>query len=91
MMNQPTMLTRVEDYLTSRRQMGFALAIAGNQLLAFARFADASGHCGPVTLDLAVRWARTASPPITFDYGTSVRSTPASLHYCIRRATATGR
>ncbi len=30
MMNQPTMLTRVEDYLTSRRQMGFALAIAGN-------------------------------------------------------------
>ena len=58
-----TMVARVEDYLTARRQMGFDLGIAGCQLLSFARFADEAGHCGPVTLDLAVRWARSASRP----------------------------
>ncbi len=55
------MVARVENYLMARRQMGFALDIAGSQLLAFARFADGTGYCGPVTLDLAVRWARSAS------------------------------
>ena len=59
----PTMVARVENYLIARRQMGFALDIAGCQLLAFARFADTTGYCGPVTLDLAVRWARSASRP----------------------------
>ncbi len=63
MKEMPTMVARVEDYLTARRQMGFDLGIAGCQLLAFARFADEAGHCGPVTLDLAVRWARSASRP----------------------------
>jgi integrase len=56
-----TMVSLVEDYLTVRRQLGFALEIAGEQLLAFARFADKAGHRGPVTFDLAVRWAQ-ASP-----------------------------
>src|ERR1035438_4300405 len=40
--------------------MGFVLGIAGGQLLAFGRFADQAGHCGPVTLDLAVRWAQSS-------------------------------
>lgn len=57
------MAARVEDYLVARRQMGFDLDIAGSQLLAFARFADEAGHGGPITLDLAVRWARSASRP----------------------------
>jgi integrase len=41
--------------------MGFALAIAGDRLLAFARFADQAGHRGPVTFELVVRWAQ--APP----------------------------
>ena len=57
----PTMVSLVEDYLAVRRQMGFALKIAGMQLLAFARFADRMGHRGPITFDLAVQWAQ--SPP----------------------------
>jgi integrase len=63
MKEMQTMVARVEDYLIARRQMGFDLGIAGSQLLAFARFADEAGHSGPVTLDLAVRWARSASRP----------------------------
>jgi integrase len=60
MTHAPTMVSLVEDYLAARRQMGFALGIAGGQLFAFGRFADQAGHCGPVTLDLAVRWAQSS-------------------------------
>lgn len=60
-MNAPaTMRTRVESYLGYRRQVGYALKTEGQQLLRFARFAEQSGHQGPLTLELAVRWA-TAS------------------------------
>ena len=48
----------VQEYLDERRGLGFALAIPGSQLLAFARFADASGHCGPLTRQLVTSWAR---------------------------------
>src|SRR5260370_3871603 len=60
MTHAPTMVSLVEDYLAARRQMGFALGIAGEQLLAFGRFADQTGHCGPVTLVLAARWAQSS-------------------------------
>jgi len=56
-----TMVSQVEDYLVARRQMGFALKFAGGQLLGFARFADKLGHRGPVTFDLAVKWAGSAA------------------------------
>jgi integrase len=60
MKHRPTMVALVKDYLAARRQMGFALEIAGNQLLAFARFADEAGHRGPITADLAVCWAQSS-------------------------------
>jgi site-specific recombinase XerD len=61
------MTTRVEDYLKARRQLGFELKSEGTQLLAFARFAESDCHQGPVTLELALRWARNshAARPIT--------------------------
>jgi integrase len=52
-----TMLSKVRAYLTFRRGAGFALSIAGEQLLSFARFTDRSGYRGPLTVDLASRWA----------------------------------
>ena len=52
-MKQPSMVALVEDYLTMRRQLGFALKISGYQLLRFARFADDKGHRGPITLKVA--------------------------------------
>lgn len=54
----PTMVALVEEYLALRRQLGFALHSTGQQLLGFARFADGIGHRGPLTVELAVRWAR---------------------------------
>jgi len=65
-MSAPTSLrARVETYLAYRRHAGFALRSAGQQLLNFAQFAEQSRHTGPLTLDLAVRWAsasRQAGP-----------------------------
>jgi integrase/recombinase XerD len=48
----------VQEYLDERRELGFALTVPGGQLLAFARFADASGHRGPLTRQLITSWAR---------------------------------
>ena len=50
--------TAVERYLTERRRLGFELGIIGQQLMRFARFADARGHRGPLTLELQLDWAR---------------------------------
>ena len=53
-----TILAAVEIYLEERRQLGFDLRIAGRQLMRFARYADALGHKGPLTLELQLGWAR---------------------------------
>jgi len=53
----PTMETLVEDYLARRRSLGFALRVDAGQLRSFARFADGTGHHGPLTIDLIMRWA----------------------------------
>ena len=54
---QDTMRAKVQAYLTERRRTGFVLSIAGKQLFSFARFADRGGYRGPLTVDLASRWA----------------------------------
>ena len=54
---KPTMLSRVQAYLAYRRALGFELQSEGNQLLNFARYADATGHRGALTTELAVRWS----------------------------------
>jgi integrase len=56
-----TMESRVEAYILARRQLGSQLRIEAGELLRFARFADGCGHRGPVTTDLALRWAQAAS------------------------------
>jgi integrase len=53
-----TMLSRAEDYLTERRRLGFDLCIPGQQIIAFARFADESGHIGPLTIGLVLDWVQ---------------------------------
>jgi integrase len=52
-----TMRARVQAYITERRAGGFALSIDEQQLLRFARFVDESSHRGPLTVQLASRWA----------------------------------
>ncbi len=60
-----TMLCRVRAYLTQRRALGYKLRNQGQQLTDFARYADRSGHHGPLTRKLALSWAslpRDAQP-----------------------------
>jgi integrase len=54
------MHAQVEAYLAARRSVGFDFTIAGRQLLGFATFADQTDHRGPLTVDVAVRWAQSA-------------------------------
>jgi len=56
-------VTLAEQYLALRRSLGFALVSQGRLLLDFARFADKTAGAGPLTLDLAVRWAESAKRP----------------------------
>jgi integrase len=52
-----TMQSKVESYLAERRREGFSMKIAGQQLSWFAQFTDATGYRGPLTIELASRWA----------------------------------
>jgi integrase len=52
-----TMQRKVEAYLLERRRAGFALRIEGQQLARFARFTDDAGYRGPLTIEIANRWA----------------------------------
>jgi integrase len=57
-----TMADRVDAYLSYRRALGYQLRIVGPMLCSFACSADDSGHCGPLTTELALRWARLPAP-----------------------------
>ncbi len=53
-----SMVSLVEEYLTSRRRLGYVLRAQGFALFQFARHADKLGYRGPLTTDLAVGWAK---------------------------------
>jgi integrase len=52
-----TMVSKVRAYLSQRRALGFQLRSEGPQLLEFARYADARRYAGPLSAQLAIRWA----------------------------------
>jgi len=58
MTRKPTMTSRVRDYLSQRRALGYKLHREGRQLLNFAHYADQARHRGPLSSALALRWAR---------------------------------
>lgn len=58
MKGAPSLVALAEEYLAFRRGLGFAMRVEGAELLRFARYAGSIGHRGPITTDLAVRWAR---------------------------------
>jgi integrase len=55
------MTEHVQAYLSLRRSFGFQLDIAGYVLQTFARFADREAAGKPLTVELALRWARSSS------------------------------
>lgn len=58
-MSTPSMQSRVEEYLDDRRRLGFSLKTTGSYLMAFARFADRSGHTGPLSSEIILTWAQS--------------------------------
>jgi len=58
MKSVPNMSVKVDQYLKFRRGLGYRLRIEGRLLQQFGRFADSVGHKGPLTIELALRWAQ---------------------------------
>jgi integrase len=52
------MVALAKEYLAYRKGLGFQLASTEPLLLQFAEYADRTGHRGPLTTELAVRWAK---------------------------------
>ncbi len=61
------MVVLAQEYLAFRRRLGLELKIEGRQLLLFARYVDEIGHRGPITNELALRWA-TGPKGVTQEY-----------------------
>ena len=57
-MSTMTMASRVEEYLAYRRALGYQIRAEAQMRQSFARYADDTGHDGPLTTELALRWAR---------------------------------
>ena len=53
-----TMTDRIERYLDHRLSLGFQMKVEGYLLRNFAQYADSLGYCGPLTIELAIRWAK---------------------------------
>ena len=56
-MTDSSLFACVEEYLSFRRGLGFDLGSAACHLRSFARYAEQVQHRGPITVDLAIRWA----------------------------------
>lgn len=52
------MAVKVANYLSYRHSLGYELKREGMALVHFGLYADQSGHQGPLTLALALKWAR---------------------------------
>ena len=63
-----SMSARVAAYLLYRRGLGYQLKIEGQMLGQFAEFADRNGHRGPITTEVALRWARSTSGTDRLDW-----------------------
>lgn len=63
MNSAPSILELVDEYLQLRRGLGYSLKTQGALLHSFARYADAAGHTGSITINLALRWAESSVGP----------------------------
>ena len=61
-MTSVSMLAQVDDFLAMRVELGFGVENQRWLLRDFARYAEQVGHRGPVSVDLAVRWALLSQP-----------------------------
>jgi len=62
--------------------MGFDLLGEGYQLHAFARFVEETGHAGPLTTELLLRWVQAAKKPGPVTASRRVEVLRPFLKYC---------
>jgi integrase len=55
-----SMAAKVDSYIQQRRALGWQLTVEARELARFAAYADNIGHQGPLTVELALGWARLA-------------------------------
>ncbi len=55
-----SMVAKVDKYIEQRRALGWQLTVEARELARFAAYADKIGHQGPLTIELALGWARLA-------------------------------
>jgi integrase len=78
-----TIAAQVEDYLVSRRAMGFDLRGPGYQLHAFARFvADEQGDAETLTSEVLLRWVQGSVAPGPVTAARRVEVLRPFLKYC---------
>ena len=53
-----SMMKLVEDYVSFKRSLGYQIRTEAQMLVGFAKFADGTGHRGPLTTDLMLQWAQ---------------------------------
>ncbi len=58
MKSKQSMVEQVNQYIQFKRSCGYKFETQGKELILFAKYAELTGHKGPLTLELAVRWAR---------------------------------
>lgn len=81
-----SMLSHAEACIAERRKLGFALREQAPRILSFARYADESGHQGPMTSDIVLRWAKDqAHRADPFTWATRVNSIRRFSHFLAER------
>lgn len=56
-----SMVERATRYIQWKQNLGYSLSGTANELLRFARFADAAGFQGPLTTIIILQWAQEAA------------------------------
>ena len=58
MKNRKSLVEQVQEYLKFRRSCGYQLEAPGKELMLFFFYVEKTDHMGPLTTELAVRWAK---------------------------------
>lgn len=89
-MNAPvSWMSRIDEYLTYRRELGFDLKFDESVLRSFARFASITGSHAHLTVALATDWARSSKRGKPLTWARRIEVLRGFAFYCMRLDEAT--
>lgn len=77
-----TMKQQVQDYLSYRRSLGYILHIEGQELLKFGNYVDNKNHCGPLTENIAIEWAKSSKKASRLTWARRLEIVRCFSKYC---------